>query len=105
MHHDADSMAVVLDDSFVGISSTGIKRNKTEYLANIKDTTTIHNGMDIKETNVTVFGNTAILTGSGFFVVTANNKKSTFHLTYMQVFIKRKDGWKMIALQGARLSD
>jgi hypothetical protein len=105
MHNDADSMAPILDDGFVGISSAGVKRNKREYLANIKDTATVHNSMDIKETSVSVYGTTAILTGSGLFVITANNKKATLHLSYMQVFIKRKNGWKMVALQGSRLAD
>jgi len=45
MKNDADSMANILDDAFIGVSSSGIKRNKTEYLAKIKNTATIHNSM------------------------------------------------------------
>jgi hypothetical protein len=105
MKNDADSMANLLDDGFVGISSNGIRRSKNEYLDNIKNPATIHNSMDIQETNVSIFGNTAILTGKGLFVITSNNIQSTQHLCYMQVFIDRGQGWKMIALQGSRLAD
>lgn len=105
MKNDADSMADLLDDSFIGVSSTGVRRSKNEYLANIKNPATIHNSMEIQETNVSIFGNTAILTGKGFFVITSNNIKSTQHLCYMQVFINREQGWKIVALQGSRLPD
>jgi hypothetical protein len=61
--------------------------------------------MDIQETKVTLFGNTGVLTGKGYFVITSNNIQSTQHLFYMQVYVKGKQGWKMIALQGSRLPD
>jgi hypothetical protein len=54
LKNDADSMAHILDDSFVGVSST--------------NPAVVHNSMDIEETKVSVFGNTALLTGRGIFV-------------------------------------
>jgi hypothetical protein len=105
MKNDADSMDNLLDERFVGVSSTGIRRTKKEYLANIKNPTTIHNSMEIQETNVMVFGNTAVLTGKGIFVITSNNVQSTQHLCYMQVFVQTGKEWKMVALQGSRLPD
>jgi hypothetical protein len=105
MNNDADSMANMLDEGFIAVSSAGTRRSKNEYLANIKNPATIHNSMDIQETNVSLFGNAAILTGKGLFVITSNNVQSTQHLCYMQVFIDRGQGWKMVALQGSRLPD
>ena len=105
MRSNADSIAAILDDGFIGVSSAGIRRNKTEYLANIKNPATIHNSMDIQETKVNIFGNTAILTGNGYFVITANNVQSTFHLFYMETYMKTSQGWKLIALHGSRFPD
>jgi hypothetical protein len=105
MKNDADSMAGMLDDRFIGISSTGIRRTKSEYLANIKNPATIHNSMDIQETKVTLYGSTVVLTGKGVFVITSNNVTSTQHLFYIQVYAKDAQGWKMIALQGSRFPD
>ena len=105
MKNDGDSMANMLDDNFIGISSAGIRRNKKEYLDNIRDPATVHNSISIEETAVKILGNTAILTGKGVFVITSGNVTSTRHLFYMQVYMKGKQGWKLVALQGSRLPD
>ncbi len=105
IRNSADSVAQMLDEHFIGVTSAGIRRNKAEYLANFKNPGFIHNGINIEETRVNVFGNTAILTGKGLFTITANNVQSTLHLFFMETYMKTNQGWKMIALQGGHFPD
>lgn len=100
-----DSLANLLEDKLVVVGSTGMKRSKDEYVDNLKNGKPVHNKIDVQENSATVNGTTAIVVGKGVFDVTTNGSQVTFHLSYMEVFINKDKGWKLIALYSSRLPD
>jgi hypothetical protein len=62
-----------------------------------------HNSIEIEESKTTVINNTAIVAGKGVFNITASGNNVIRHLSYIETFIKTKDGWKLLALKASVL--
>jgi hypothetical protein len=100
-----DSLANLIEDKFVVVSSKGTKRGKNEYLTDLRNGKPVHNNIDVQEATATVQGTTAIVVGKGVFVTTVDGNKTTSHLSYMEVFVKENKSWKLIALYASRLPE
>lgn len=100
-----DSLADLFDEDLVIVSSSGAKKSKQEYLADLKAGKPVHNSIEVKEESATLFGQTAIVVGKGIFVVTINRVQATFNLSYMEVFAQENNSWKLMALHAGRLSN
>ena len=100
-----DSLANHFDDQLVIISSAGLKKGKTEYLADLKNGKPVHNSIDVQESSANINGSTAIVWGKGVFVVTVNENKMTLNLSYMEVFKNDNNNWKLLALHASRLAN
>jgi len=100
-----DSLANLLNDKLVVIGSKGTKRGKNEYLTDLKNGKPVHNNIDVQEASATIQGKTAIVNGKGLFETTTNGILTTSHLSYLEVFIKEKKYWKLIAINASRLPD
>jgi hypothetical protein len=100
-----DSLANLFDDRLMIVSSSGVKKNKQEYLSDLKMGKPVHNSIQVKEAVVNLFGNTAVVVGKGVFVVAINAIEATFNLSYMEVFAKDDKSWKLVALHASRLSN
>jgi len=100
-----DSLTNILDDKLVVVGSSGAKRSKELYVNDLKNGKPVHNKIDIQENSATVNGTTAFVVGKGVFDVTTNGSQVTLHLSYMEVFVNKNKGWKLIALYASRLPD
>jgi hypothetical protein len=100
-----DSVANLIEDKFVVVSSIGTKRGNNEYLTDLKNGKPVHNKIDVQEATATLQGTTAIVVGKGVFVTTVDDNKTTSHLSYMEVFVKENKNRKLIALYASRISD
>lgn len=100
-----DSLANLFDDKLVIISSSGATRSKTDYLNDLKSGKPVHHSIDVQQSSASIIGTTAIVWGKGVFVVSVNDNKSTFNLSYMEVFLKQDKTWKLIALHASRLAN
>ena len=98
-----DSLANLFDDKLVIVNSSGTVRSKNEYLVDFESGKPVHNSIDVQQASASIVGTTAIVWGRGIFVVSINDNKSTFNLSYMEVFMKEDQGWKLIALHASRL--
>ncbi len=99
-----DSLANLFDDSLVSVSSNGAMHRKSDYLADLKAGKPVHNNIQVQEASARITKTTAIVMGKGVFTVTANGAKATYHLSYMEVFIKKGRAWQMVALHTGRLA-
>ena len=100
-----DSLATRFGDQAVIISSSGSTRTKNEYLADLRSGKPVHKSIDIQQASTIINGTTGIVNGKGIFVVSINNTQGTFNLSYMEVFVKDEQGWKLIGLHTSRLSN
>jgi hypothetical protein len=103
IHNNIDSIDNLLHSQLVVVNSKGETQSKLQYLATFKSGTMTHNSIQIEESKTTVLNNTAIVAGKGVFNITAGGNNMIRHLSYIETFVKTKDGWKLLALKASVL--
>ena len=101
--NNIDSIDNLLHDQLIVVNSKGETLSKSQYLATFKSGTMTHNSIEIEESKTTVINNTAIVAGKGVFNITAGGNNMIRHLSYLETFVKTKDGWKLFALKASVL--
>lgn len=101
--NNPDLLASVLADKFVETSGEGKVRNKAESLANAKATK--FSSVEYQDIKVTVFGDTAIATGSFKGQGTDESGKAfNTHSRWTDTFVKMPDGkWQCVASQSSNI--
>lgn len=100
-----DSLANLFDEKIIVVNSQGTPSNRAQYLKTLHNVNFKHDSIRVEQTNVTLKGNTAILTGRGRFLMTLSGNKLNRHLSYMEVFIKEERTWKLLALYASAIPD
>jgi hypothetical protein len=103
INNNIDSIDNLLHSQLVVVNSKGETQSKIQYLATFKSGTMTHNSIEIEESKTTVVNNTAIVAGKGVFNITASGNNVIRHLSYLETFVKTKDGWKLLALKASVL--
>lgn len=95
--NNPDLVAPLLADKIIGTGTTGKVSKKNEMLADAKATK--YESMDYENVNVTVFGNTAIATGSARSKGTdASGKPMDNHEQWTDTWVKMPSGkWQCVA--------
>jgi hypothetical protein len=101
--NNIDSIDNLLHEKLIVVNSKGETLSKSQYLATFKSGTMTHNSIEIEESKTTVINNSAIVAGKGVFNITAGGNNMIRHLSYIETFIKTKDGWKLLALKASVL--
>jgi hypothetical protein len=103
INNNIDSIDNLLHSQLVVVNSKGETQSKIQYLATFKSGTMTHNSIEIEESKTTVVNSTAIVAGKGVFNITASGNNVIRHLSYLETFVKTKDGWKLLALKASVL--
>ncbi len=100
-NHDAATFEKLVADDWIAITPDGKSQTKAERAAEIKsghiDSATLG---DMK---VRVFGETAVVTGTDDEISTTDDKKSSDHFAWTDVFVKRNGKWLAVASQTAQI--
>ena len=96
-----DSIDNLLHEKLIVVNSKGETLSKSQYLATFQSGTMTHNSIEIEESKTTILNNTALVAGKGIFNITAGGNNMIRHLSYIETFIKTKDGWKLLALKAS----
>lgn len=96
--NQVDSLANIFDQKFILVSGTGEIQQRDQYLTILRSGNFVHNNIDVEENIATVENSTATVVGKGKFTVTISGNKVTLHLSYIEVFTKIRDNWKLLAL-------
>jgi hypothetical protein len=96
--NQVDSLANIFDQKFILVSGTGEIQQRDQYLTILRSGNFVHNNIDVEENMATVENSTATVVGKGKFTVTISGNKVTLHLSYIEVFTKIRDNWKLLAL-------
>ena len=99
--NNIDSIDNLLHDQLIVVNSKGETLSKSQYLATFQSGTMTHNSIEIEESKTTILNNTAVVAGKGIFNITAGGNNMIRHLSYIETFIKTKDGWKLLALKAS----
>lgn len=101
---DAAALEKLYDDSMIYTHSSGSVDNKSAYIGNIKSGVTKYQSMKRDDIKVSVYGNTALVTCHWEVHVLARGNKIDTDARYIHVYVKQKDGWKMVAHQATRIA-
>jgi len=101
MVQNGPSVSEFVDDSLSYGHSSGWVESKTDFLLNLSSRLDYHS---IKEDsiNVRVNGKVANVRFVGVYESTLDGKRSEIRLKVLEVWVKKKKGWKLFARQAVR---
>jgi hypothetical protein len=99
--NNIDSIDNLLHEKLIVVNSKGETLSKSQYVVTFQSGTMTHNSIEIEESKTTILNNTAVVAGKGIFNITAGGNNMIRHLSYIETFIKTKDGWKLLALKAS----
>jgi ketosteroid isomerase-like protein len=103
INSDVAALEKIYDDSLTYTHSSGAVDNKSVYVGNIKSGVTKYQSMKRDDIKVSVYGNAALVTCHWEVHVLNRGNKIDTNARYIHVYVKQKDGWKMVAHQATRI--
>jgi ketosteroid isomerase-like protein len=100
---DADKLAAILDDRWIGIDNDGRSTTKVEAVAHLKMAGYALESIDMGPMKVRIFGNMAVVTGTDTEKSSEQGKDTSGKYVWTDVFIKRDGKWKAVASQDTKL--
>jgi len=100
---DMPALYAIYADDFFYNTSSGPSLTKTEYLPRYASGELKINSADSEGRDIRVYDNTALVTGIVHVNLTSKGETKTLHLRYLNVWMKRANGWVLVARQGTNL--
>ena len=100
---DMPALYAIYADDFFYNTSSGPSLTKSEYLPRYASGELKINSADSEARDIRVYENTALVTGIVHVNLTAKGETKTLHLRYLNVWMKRENGWVLVARQGTNL--
>src|SRR5215813_14193998 len=101
---DVAALEKIYDDNLIYTHSNGSVDNKATYVGKIKSGATKYQSMKRDDIKVSVYGNAAVVTCHWEVHVLAGENKIDTNARYLHVYVKQKDGWKMVAHQATLIA-
>ena len=99
LHHDAAAASAIMADTFISVDHHGKVFNKSQYLADLKDTSFHPEEISNSDTSVYVYGDTAIVTSAYRTKGTDDGRAFVHRGRFTDTWIKRNGQWQCIANQ------
>lgn len=100
---DVAALERIYDDSLVYTHSNASVDNKSTYVGKIRSGSTKYQSMKRDDIKINVYGDMALVTCHWDVHTLANGNKYDTDARYLHVYVKRKDGWKMVAHQSTKI--
>ncbi len=100
---DAAALEKLYDETMLYTHSSGSVDDKAKYINAIRSGATKYQSMKRDDIKVRVYGNTALVTCHWEVHVLAGTNKIDTNARYLHVYVKQKDGWKMVSHQATRI--
>ena len=104
LHHDAAAAGAILADTFISVDHHGQLETKSEYLADMKDTSFNPEQISNTETSVYLYGNTAVVTSAYRTQGTDNGKPFVHRGRFTDTWVNRNGKWECVADQETLIS-
>ena len=105
-NQDAKTLDEILADDLTFTHSSGRVDTKAEFIT--KATTGIlhYHSLSSEDVKVRQYGDTAIVTGQGIVhVESARTGDNKYPISFIDVYVKRDDTWRMVAWQCTKLPE
>ena len=100
---NVDSIKAMLDKRCMYIHSNGWTQSAEEVVKDLQSGKMVYNKVTITESQARQFESMVIVTGKGKFEGMVDSKPFDLSLAFTEVYVRRKDGWKLVSRQSAKL--
>lgn len=101
---NASALEKIYDDTLIYTHSSGKVDTKSSYISAIKAGATRYESMKRDDIKVSVYGQAAVVTCHWDVHIASNGNKIDMNARYLHVYIRHKDGWKLVAHESTRIS-
>jgi len=98
-------MGRLLADDYVGITSNGTVENKQQALAQRSAGTVRITKLDLTDTRVRVYGDTAVVTSQADLQGTNGATDISGQYRYTRVYLRRMGQWRIVTFEASRMHD
>jgi ketosteroid isomerase-like protein len=105
VNNNIGEMNRLLADDYVGITSNGTVENKQQALAQRSAGTVRVTRLDITDTKVRVYGDTAVVTSQAQLEGTNGTSDISGLYRYTRVYNRRLGQWKIVSFEASRIHD
>ena len=102
---DGATLGPLIDDGFVQIQVGAAEQDKPAFLAAIASFEGVIDSLDLEQIRVRLVENTAIVTGVQRAVVRLASGPVQGATAFVDVFVRRSEGWRIVLAFGADLPD
>lgn len=101
---DMPALYAIYAEDFFYNTGSGSHQTRAEYLPRYASGEIKVTKADSEPRDIRVFDNTALVTGIVHVNLTNNGEDKLLHLRYLNIWIKRENGWILVARQSTNLS-
>jgi hypothetical protein len=98
-----DSLNLLLDDRLMYIHSNGWRQSKQDVFDDMESGKLIYKQIVLKEAQVRLYKNTAVVTGTGRFMGSREENEFDLPLSYTEVYVKKGNRWLLVSRHANRL--
>ena len=99
-----DSLNSILDSRVIYVHSNGWQQNRKEITDDLKSGKLIMNSVAVIEAKARVYKGAVIINGKGRFDVVVDGKAVVLDLLYTEVYVRKKEGWLLVARHANRIN-
>lgn len=103
VRRQADSLSLILDEKVQYIHSNGWIQNRQEILDDMRSGKLVYQNVAVKDTQVRIYGKTAIVTGLGTFEGINSGTAFKMDLRYTEVYTSSATGWMLVSRHANRM--
>ena len=102
---DMPALYAIYADDFFYNTGSGASQTKAEYLPRYASGEIKVTKADSEPRDIRVYENTALVTGIVHVNLTNKGEEKLLHLRYLNVWVKRENGWVLVARQSTNLAE
>lgn len=98
-----DSLNLLLDQRCIYVHSNGWSQSAAEVIKDLQSKKMVYSNITITESQARQYESMVIVTGKGRFQGSVSSKPFDMNLSFTEVYVKRKDSWKLVSRHSSRL--
>jgi len=100
---DVEALGPLLAEDMTYSHSSGVTQTKTEFMDGIRQGELRYEEIRPDVLEVRAYGNTAVVVGRVHMKTKTKGQESTIDLHFLDVYVKRKGRWQMVAWQSTKI--
>lgn len=100
---DIPALEQLLADDLIYTHTDARVQTKAEFIRSLRTGELRYVSIEPENTEVRLYGTTAVVTGRAAMKVRSEGRESSFQIRFIDVYVRRKGQWQMVAWQSTRL--